>query len=212
MPRNRRILQRKNRRTARTSTIVRRVTNIDIGVEFKPSLDQPSWSSAPWWPITVVSEASLTKTPYTGVVLHALVIKSLALENFKNGTELVAFNLRVLTVRAWGLDRQPITLDVYDNSNSGCRKLKQLNDRGSPIHYSCLAWRFGKASYAMLNTDCSKDKLPIFEVSQPTASTKISVYVQLLVQRQGVPAAAVTGVPMAHLEETFDCLGLDMDS
>jgi len=211
MNRGRRAPRRRNRGTVRTSTIVRRVSNLDTGLEFTPSLDQPSWASAPWWPITVVSEVKVESAGYTGAVLHSLVLKSLSLEGFKLGDKKITFNMRVLTVRIWGLSRQPITLDVYDNSSSGCRKLKQLNDRGSPIHYSRLAWRFGKASYAMLNTECVDDNSPIFVVAQPSTSTIVSVYVQLLIQRQGVPNVTVTQVPTSGIEEPFTCLGL-MDS
>lgn len=192
--------RRTRRGTARTSNIIRRVNNLEQGVEFKPSFDQPSWASAPWWPLTLVANATAASTTFSAKVIHALLTKS---TNFP-GT--VAFNLRILTVRVWGLDRQPITLDVYDNSIGGCRKLKQLNDRGSPIHYSCLGWRFGKASYAMLNTDCGKDDMAIFTVAQPAAepATKVAVYIQTLIQLTGVPDVATAvnlGSLMREMEE-----------
>lgn len=206
------VRQRTNRSTRRrlplrTKNIVRRVSNIDIGVEFKPPLDQPPWTSAPWWSLTLVSNATASSTNFTGQVIHALVLKSLALTEYKSGTNTIKFNLRILTVRIWGLDRQPITLDIYDNSNSGCRKLKQLNDRGSPIHFSCLGWRFGKASYAALNTDCQNDTTSIFTVGQPSGSTKIAVYIQTLIQVQGVPS--VTDILAASFEPVADALSND---
>lgn len=188
---------RRNRRLGRvrTTNIVRRVSNVDIGVEFRPTFDQPSWASAPWWPITLVAESKAAETNYTGSVIHALLLKSLNLSDFK-GPEAKppGFNMRFLTVRIWGMDRQPLTLDIYDNSTSGCRKLKQLNDRGSPVHYSCLGWRFGKSSFAMLNTECMKDDQPVFSIGQPTATTKIAVYLQCLIQRQSVPKVTVTSI------------------
>lgn len=184
-----------NRRNAarrslvRPSTIARRVENIDIGVEFKPTLDQPRWTSAPWWPITVVSDIA-APTSYSFKVLHALVLTSLNLDKFKEGTKTIVFNVRVQTVRVWGLNRQPITLEIFSNSPVGCKKMKQLNDRGSPIHYSHLAWRFGRSSFAYLETGCDTDDTTVFSVSGALdASNKASVYVQLLVQRQGIAGA-----------------------
>jgi len=193
MVRNQRNRQarRFRRRPVRTNNIIRRVNNIDFGVEFHPPYDQPSWASAPWWALTIVSNATAKSTTFTGKALHALIIASLNLSAFVNTAKVTpSFNIRVQTVRIWGLERQPITLEIYDNSTAGCRKLKQLNDRGSPIHYSCLGWRFGKASYAMLNTDCASDDTTIFSVGQSADNHPISVYVQLLIQLQGIPAVS----------------------
>lgn len=180
--------RRFRRRPTRTRNLVRRISDIGIGAELKPSFDQPSWVSAPWWPLTLVSETTSTSVNYTGESLHALALVSLALGEFKNGDKSVGFNIRILTVRAWGLDRQPITLTIYCNGETGCRKLRQLNDRGSPIHYSCLGWRYGKASFSTLNTECANDTTVIFQLTQ-TEQKRISVYVQVLLQRKDVPPA-----------------------
>lgn len=190
MARSSRTQQRQRRRTAtKSAAVARRVQNADIGVEFKPSLDPPSWAGAPWWPLTVVAIATKA-APFSFEVIHALVLKSLSLDGFVKGTSNVEFNIRVLTVRVWGNNKQPITLDVYSNTSSGCRKMKQLNDRGSFMHLSHLAWRYGKSSYAMLETGCSSMKTDVFSIDGQLSDTNTAtVYIQLLIQRSGIGAA-----------------------
>lgn len=163
------------------ATVARRVSHIDTGVQFQCSSDQPPWTAAPWWPLTAVTNATAKSTTFSFKTIHALVLTSL-------GVTTASFNIRVLTVRAWGLDKQPITMTVY-GSGSKCSTLAQINDRGSFMHYSRLAWRFGKASFSTLDTGCASDDTNVFKLDQ--ASGKTSVYLQLLIQPATVPVVTL---------------------
>jgi len=186
---------RRQRRPVRTRQIIRRIENSDIGCEFKPSLDPPAWASAPWWPLTVVLTHSADSN-ITAQAIHAAVLVSLNLDAFANTAkppQKVTFNMRLLTVRAWGLNKQPITLGIRTGNSAG--PIKLLNDRGSPIHYSRLAWRFGRASFAMLDSESSSDRTVLYSIGGGTPDGKVLSYVQLLVQRTDIKNAKITEFP-----------------
>lgn len=184
---------RRPRRPVRTRQIIRRIENSDIGCEFRPSFDPPAWASAPWWPFTVVLSHSVDSS-VSATTLHAAVMVALNLDGFNNSSkQSVSFNLRLLTVRVWGLNKQPITLGIRTGNSAG--PIKLLNDRGSPIHYSKLAWRFGRASFAMLDSESSNDKTVLYTVGGASAEGKVLSYVQMLIQRTDIKNAKVLEFP-----------------
>lgn len=210
MVRSRRLTRRRQRLNS-AKTIMRRMDNLDHGVQFTPSADPPAWASAPWWPLTLVTRVTKT-TAFTGKVIHSLLLLNTGLASYQNPSTKVTpqFNLRVQTVRAWHLLRLPLTLDIYTGLGATCRKLKQLNDIGSPLNYSKLAWRFGKSSFAKLDMECSSSEDTIFSISGTLSATDMAVvYIQLLVQLSGVPAASYQiGIGADQVADQMACTTL----
>jgi hypothetical protein len=52
-----------------------------------------------------------------------------------------AISMRVLSVRMWGLDKQPITMGVFNALSDD--EVKYITDYGSGINFSHVGWRFG---------------------------------------------------------------------
>lgn len=174
---------RRNARLGRTSALIRRVEHSDIGVEFVPTLDPPDFSPAPWWPITVPVTIS-KQTIFTWKLIHDLLLSVLGLTSVKD----LAFNMRAQTVRMWGTAKQPITMEIFALSSATCRKIKQISDRGTPIHYSRLGWRFGRSSFAMLDVGCGTSEVTLFTTGGKLADdNQALIYLQLLIQVRGVP-------------------------
>lgn len=176
-------------RNARRSNkhLVRSIHRIEMGSEIKPSLDPPTWVSAPWWPLTITATA-VKPASYTVQAMYALVLKNLNLAGFMDDKKkLIQFRLRFNDVRIWGLNRQPITLNIPRLNNIGTR-IKQLNDRGTPTQYSRLGWRYGMDSELAIDPT---DPDVVFEVQGDVSdANKVLIYVRVLIQLIGIPGAA----------------------
>lgn len=201
---NRRSRRRATARTRAAPKIKRVVQRLEHGTRFVPSSDPPNWTQAPWWPLTLVSHES-SPTLYSGAILHEGICISLGIPKLPDQARAIKFNIRLITVRAWGLAKQAFTLDVYDEFGDN-RKLAQLADMGSPIHYSRLGWRFGLTAVA--NTIDPDSKTVLFNVDGDITSTsKVMVYIQLLVQVSGVPAAKI---PLKSLVSSQPAVPMDL--
>lgn len=176
---------KRKRAPKRNKHFVRSVHRIEMGSVINPPADPPSWTSAPWWPITVTAVAIKAQS-YTSKDLWALVLTSLSLQNFKDGNNNVRMRLRFIDVRCWGLSRQPISLNIPRLNSIGTR-VKQLNDRGTTTRYSKLGWRFGIDSQLAVDYD---DTDVVFEVGGDFQSGTILIYIRVMFQLIGIKSVA----------------------
>lgn len=189
VPRRRRAAgQTTSRRRNRPSRFTRSVNRAAHGIRFTPSFDPPDYAAGPWWPITVVL-GSTSDTRFNMNSVYTAALTQLSWQNYykENTKENVPMELRLLSVRAWGLDKQPIQLTIYDRLGSG-QKLAELSDYGTPVQYSRLGWKFGNVSTQ--DSVVWSDTNVLFEVT--TSSTgKVLIYVQALIRTTNSPKPTI---------------------
>lgn len=192
------MFRRGNRRSApprRGASNVRRLgralTRATHGVRLVPSLDPPEFTSCPWWPLTVTF--SVTADSY---VVPKTVFQ--AIRSQLQWTALkVPFNIRLVSVRCWGLAKQPIQLAIYDHLGTK-QMMAEMADYGDPVKYSRLGWKFGRVGLTDALAETDTDVL--FAISGATDTQKVLVYLQLLWR---VPNSAK---PVALPTEQFEVL------
>ena len=104
----------------------------------------------------------------------------------------IPLTFRLLSVRVWGLGRQPIQLAIFETQNTD-HLIKELNDYGDPIRFSRVGWKFGDVA---VYDGLSKETYGLFQVSGTlNDANKALVYCQVLLRVQNAPAPALTGLP-----------------
>lgn len=177
---------------------IRRVINRSThGMRITPSVDPPDYAAGPWWPITVIMKAS-SDSSATAASIYDQILKQLAWDGYANAAKAtVPLLIRVLSVRAWGLGKQPIQLGVYDHLG-GKHQLAEISDYGTPLNYSRVGWKFGNIGVNDAMKSTEKDI--IFAVSGATADNAILCYVQCLIRTEQAPKPTlVSSLPMADM-------------
>lgn len=191
--------KRPRKRQAQPATfrsVKRIVDRIDYGVKFTPGPDPPEYARAPWWSITLVATTTDSDT-YTWETISGGILMAMgasALYDTAKPAKAITdpFMIRLQTVRVWGLDKQPISLNVYDLTGQS-HLVKQLTDMGSAINYSRIGWRFGVN--AQIDPGDSTSKSSLFTV---TGHGKMLVYVQVLFCRKDAPVASIKQMDTAE--------------
>lgn len=191
MVNNRSSRRKRTRRSQPSSSIRRAVNRISLGMRITPNPDPPAYTADPWWPLTIVDSVSVD-TLYTPAKIHGGIISSLSFVT--DTTKGVTFKFRVLTVRAWGLDKQPIQMSVTD----GTSWVREMNDFGAATIYSRLGWRFGDIFINRVFESKGTDTL--FSVSQADKAGKILVYIQVMIKVPNAPDPALVMLrdPLVH--------------
>lgn len=165
--------QRKTR-MGRPKHFIRTVQRVEMGIPITPSPDPPAWTAAPWWPFTIATPC-IANTIYTIEVIHNFLLVSLGMGAMNPAPN---FRIRMVEVRIWGLNKQPICLSIPRLTATNAR-LKQISDRGSPLRYSRIGWRYGMDSQVSLAHD---SKIEAFSVVGASQTDNILIYIQVLVQ------------------------------
>lgn len=174
----------RRRRPAQPRRLQRIIDRVETGVKFVPGVDPPEYARSPWWPITVVDLLKSDKQ-YTSEDLHTGVFAMMGISSVMNTANpplkiVDFFELRVQTVRIWGMAKQPISLSVAEIFGKGTHRIRQLADHGSAINYSRLGWRFGSAS--RVDPVLASDKTYICHVGGDISDAKhVLVYFQVMV-------------------------------
>lgn len=168
----------RGRRTPNSPRRLRRaIDRIDYGVKFVPGPDPPEFSTAPWWPITLVFRIDAVKTFHFSDLQKALYT-AFGVTQFigEASAEITSpFEIRPQTIRVWGLAKQGINMDITEIIGAGTHRVKQLADMGSGINFSRLGWRYGLA--ANIDPNVAEDKIPIAAI---IPNGKALVYIQVL--------------------------------
>lgn len=183
--------RRNPRRRAVTPGRLRRIVNrVSLGSRITPSADPPEYTAGPWWPLTIVDSVS-GDTDYTPKKIHEGILALLSLTGAKLGNkEPLTFKFRVLSVRAWGVAKQPIQLAVTETHGDTSNWVKEINDFGTPFTYSRLGWRFGDVFMHRVFT--STETISLFQVAEAGTTDKILVYIQVLIRVPNAPDPALT--------------------
>lgn len=179
MVRSRPRRQRRNAPLSNRRHLVRTVHRTELGMEFVPPTDPPRWTQSPWWPLTMTATVSVD-TIFSVTALHTLLLAHLDLKAAANSkAEPPKFRIRIQTVRTWGLNKQPLMLEIYRVNAIGS-VIKQIADNGSALNYSRLGWRFGLDSQIAIE---GKDTDAVFAVKGTLDSTsKALIYISILFQ------------------------------
>lgn len=173
----------RSRRNNNVRHFGRTLTRATHGVRITPPVDPPSYTSNPWWPLTVVFH-TFGDTEITPDSIYAGILKQMGIHLYvdvKKNT--VPLEFRLCSVRCWGIERQPIQLAIYD-SLGGKHRFAELTDYGSAVQYSRLGWKYGRV--ATLDALRSTDKEVSFEISA-ASKTKVMVYIQVLIRTANAP-------------------------
>lgn len=172
----------RRRATARAPRIRRAITRATQGSRLFPSPDPPEFTNNPWWPITlpIIIDSPLDLNINT--IAEAL-IDHLGWKNYKDMKSVTAIplDLRVLSLRAWGLNRQPFTMTVREPF-SPANDFVELSDYGSAVNYSRLGYRYGTVSTTNVHESLGSDWVPASFSGGITATSKVLLYVQLLMR------------------------------
>lgn len=87
-----------------------------------------------------------------------------------------AFNLRLISARAWGFDRLALVMVI--NDPEGKSRYKTLTDVGGAVSYSKVGWRFGEEFTSNSHLAAGTDVL--FSIYGEEDSTGV-LYMQVLV-------------------------------
>lgn len=181
MVRRRTRAARPNRRVTSMPSRVRRiVSRMETGRKITPPTDPPEFNPAPFWPYTLVVKHDKGETVKTDAI-HASLLTSL-------GSDFSAakFSFKVLSVRTWGLNKQPIKLTVYEQIN-GSHQICNMSDYGGAVSFSRVGYRFGLSSKIDVHT--KEDATPVFAVSGTLSTTDMALtYIQLLIRVLSPPA------------------------
>lgn len=203
------MVSKRNRRTKRAQRSNRRrglasaVARIEKGHVLRPSADPPAYINCPFWPLTIQSQID-SNTTVTALDLHKAIIANLP-SSFINAK----FSFRLLSVRAWGLQKQPISLTPYEELG-GAHQTTSIADYGSAMNYSRVGFRYGISSAVDIHTD--SDTISFFSITGDLSDTKRALMlVNLLVRPSGPPApketpfdVVVDALRNTRLEQEYD--------
>lgn len=186
--------RRRNRnlrkRSATTGRLRRMVNRVSLGSRIVPTTDPPEYTAGPWWPLTIVDTVAGDKD-FTPTYLHSGILAALNLTGAKDAKgNPLTFKFRLLSVRAWGMAKQPIQLAVTETHGTSSNWVKEINDFGSPINYSRVGWRFGDVFTHRVFS--STETQSLFQVAESGSTDKILVYIQVLMRVPNAPDPAVT--------------------
>lgn len=159
------------------------ITNATHGVKIIPPVDPPEYVSNPWWPLTTVFMVD-QDSQIQAKQLYDSVIAQLGFGDFKSGGSTIPLELRLVSVRLWGLDKQPIQLAIYDHLGKRNR-FTEISDFGSAVQYSRTGWRYGRV--ATLDALNRNEVDVLFDVTGASKTAKIMVYCQLLIRTENAP-------------------------
>lgn len=155
-----------------TASITRAIGKLERGVALRPSVDPPSYNPAPWWPMTVVTTIK-ADTTVNGTQLHTSILASLGQSN-------VNYAFKLVSIRVWGLNRQPLKLTPYEHFG-GSTPLRAITDYGDPVHYSRLGYRWGVSSKIDVHT--ASDTNILYAVHGKLDATNMALcYASLLIR------------------------------
>lgn len=174
----------RRRRNTRTTTGIRRIRRVvdrlETGIKFTPGPDPPEFARAPWWSATLVwnfTQPGTIKFSHVQSTLLTLMGATGFVTGVKDGKDVVSttpFVVRPVTVRAWGLEKQPMNMEVFEILGGGTHRVAQLADMGSGINFSRMGWRFGVAARVDPNIN---EAVAIVSL---TPNGKAMVYLQVL--------------------------------
>lgn len=192
--RNRRRRQASTSRVGRSTRIRRIVNRTSLGTRILPSVDPPEYTAGPWWPLTIVDSVK-GDTQYTGKKIHEGILALLGLTGAKQADSTpLNFKFRLLSVRAWGLAKQPIQLSVTETHSTSTNWVKEINDFGTPLAYSRVGWRFGDVFVHQVHS--YQDTSTLFFTGESGTEDKILLYIQVLIR---VPNAPEPALVMSHI-------------
>lgn len=173
------------RRRAANVRLGRLITRASHGIRFNPPVDPPEYVSNPWWPITTVFNVD-SNSQIQAIHVYSAVITQLGFGDYVNTeSKNIPLEMRLVSVRIWGLHKQPIQLAIYDHVGKKNR-FTEISDFGSSVQYSRAGWRYGRiATYDALTAE---EEDVLFDVTGASTSQKILVYVQLLIRTANAPA------------------------
>lgn len=194
--RNSRSLRRTTRPVRKVGRLVNKYAH---GVQIRPSADPPSFIAGPWWPITVVLKADSDMT-YVPLSLYTAVKEQLSWSAFVDTNKYgIPIEMRLVSVRSWGIGRKPVQLTIYDHLG-GKHRIAEISDYGTPTAYSRVGWKFGNIGTG--DALQIEDTDPLFQVSGGKTDNIVISYVQLLIRAQNAPK------PVTTLESDMDDLEL----
>lgn len=186
MRRNNNKRNRSPRKRNSSRSVIRAIDRAETGIRFVPSSDPPEWARSPWWSITITDTLSQAKT-YSYKDLNDGLLSSMGMSDAqKTAITGSFFLLRPVSIRAWGLQRQAISINIFEIVGTNGHRVKQLSDYGSGINFSRLGWRFGTAARIDPN---SSESISVASVEGASTTSKVLVYWQLLFCVLKVPAS-----------------------
>lgn len=149
---------RRSRRGARP-----RLTRTMNGAFLRGSPDPPAYSNVPWWPVTIplrYDTGSQSSVGYLDII--AKFRKLFGFPTLAAGAKYEPpVSLRVISIRMWGLEKQPITLAIESIITKD--EVKFLTDYGSAINFSHVGWKLSSlASQTPVQEGGDKQKLMWF--------------------------------------------------
>lgn len=171
--------KRSRRPRARTARVRRVITRTDTGFKFTPRADPPEFVVAPWWPLTLKMSISDLKEETS---LSPKDISE-AIEN-QTGLKGVTFDMRILSIRVWGLAQHSLSMIVYDTLGDHSR-WNNVSDSGSPINFSRVGWKFGAVASLQSHSASTQTVLAKIKGSDGAAIA----YVQLLLNCNSAKSA-----------------------
>lgn len=183
----------------------RAITRATHGIRINPSVDPPEYVSNPWWPITTTFSVD-ADSEIMASHLYLSVIAQLGFNEYLKGKDTIPIEMRLVSIRAWGLHKQPIQLAVFDHVGKKNR-FTEISDYGSSVQYSRVGWRYGRiASYDALVKD---DPDVLFDITGASKAKTILIYVQLLIRTANAPKPALfTTLPIDELTNSLSAVSV----
>lgn len=183
MVRARRALRNRNRNIGRMKRALERD---ESGMKIIPPTDPPQYTELPWWPFTLAVGGSSDGKTNDKITFKSLQ-QSLIAHIFPSGTTAAkAFEIKVRTIRVWGLDKQLIQLTPYEIVGAGSHSLSVLRDYGGQMAFSRVGWKYGTGAHI----DPMVDEETL--IATVTTNGKYLIYVQVLLRVLQAPVVATS--------------------
>lgn len=176
------------------------IDRLERGYQIVPNPDPPSFSRAPWWPLTILYavKPGADDLTYTSDICNTVATRILK----NTGSSVPILNLakqiifKVQSVRLWGLDKQMINMDVPEIVGEKRLSMVQLADTGSGMQFSRLGYRYGSVS--RIDPLQYDEATVVCEVRIPD-NTKAVTYIQILWSMKTAEAAnLLTADPICY--------------
>lgn len=203
MPR-RNAVRRNVRNVRRITRSIGRQTH---GFRIVPTADPPAYCPGPWWPMTVVMQASIDKDLVADDIYTALLAQ-LGWTGHVKDKNSIPIELRMVSVRSWGLGRKPHQLCVYDSLGTKSR-IAEMTDYGTTINYSRNGWKFG----TLTTNDAveTNDTNVILEVTGASSDNKVLLYLQVLFRtKDAAKPVALTGLFDRDSRSEYTLKGMEL--
>lgn len=168
------MVRRQRRNANRLMTRFRRSERrLEDGFPIKGKADPPSYTSAPWWPLTVFIP-TFAKTDITPSTISAAIEKQLPTLSVASG-----YALRVQALRCWVRDN-PISLKINNPINS--ITIGEIVDYPAPRNFAHLGWKYGRVHSELPLDISSANVLFTVNTHNNSANVKTMVYVNVLLR------------------------------